>query len=394
MANNPKYDLDKIKFATDRPTYERAIKLYQNKKVRIFKDQGVGYSATVIGGSCYEVFVSNKKSDEGSCECYLGQGNMLCKHMVAVAIYAVLDGKPFPQESINLDIGPIFSNKKGELNTVEFQKTKELITNAIKYIKPYNGPSRNWFANQNSLEEGCNRLSAIFSKLPASEQTAKLVVSILLRLDAKLSRGGIDDSNGIVGNFIEQSVEMLQEYAKSDSRCKKAFKVLDGKETCFGWEEKLIWQKMEDTKEPLIWNDRLGKIEKESSFFESSTSIGTGLGGGVNSLRYAVIVSPLPSLKIGKKEKVIVKEVVKLTNKKNKNVIEQFKVEKDYMSLVLLVDWHVALDVVVRKFINEVNKKMKIFRSHYFSLNTHIPTDKEIRRYLKEIKAYNRTDWN
>ena len=114
----------------------------------------------------------------------------------------------------------------------------------MKYIKPYNGPLRIWFSYQNSLAEGCNRLSKrlskIVSELPVSEQTAKLLVDMLLRLDGKLCRGGVDDSDGTVGDFIEETVRVLKEYAELDFSCVATFKVLEGKETCFGWEETLL----------------------------------------------------------------------------------------------------------------------------------------------------------
>jgi hypothetical protein len=37
-----------------------------------------------------------------------------------------------------------------------------------------------------------------------------------LRLDDKLSRGGVDDSDGTVGGFIEETVHALEQYAKLD----------------------------------------------------------------------------------------------------------------------------------------------------------------------------------
>jgi len=61
-----------------------------------------------------------------------------------------------------------------------------------------------------------------------------------LRLDDRLCRGGVDDSDGTVGGFIEEIVQMLKEYAKFDPSCIKAFDKLDGKQTCFGWEEPLL----------------------------------------------------------------------------------------------------------------------------------------------------------
>jgi len=83
-------------------------------------------------------------------------------------------------------------------------------------------------------------LSAIVSELPVSVQTAKLLVNMLLRLDKKLCQGGIDDSNGTVGGFVYETVDMLKEYINLDTSCIKVFKKLCGQSTCFGWEEPLV----------------------------------------------------------------------------------------------------------------------------------------------------------
>ncbi len=236
----PAFDLDKIKFATDRPTFERAVGLYEAGKVTQFKEDPFGFSAIVLGGQPYHVYVSHKYYDKGSCDCYLGQNDTLCKHMVALAIYAILRGKLLKKEDKELIDSPKCSRVLGELSAEELKKVKETITSAMKFIKPYNGPSRIWFAYQNSLSEGCNRLSAIVSDLPVSQQTAKLLVDLLLRLDKKLCTGGVDDSNGTVGGFMEDVVYVLEQFAKLDKNCLKAFKKLTGIRTCFGWEEPLL----------------------------------------------------------------------------------------------------------------------------------------------------------
>jgi len=200
----PKYDLDKIKFATDGPTFEKAVDLYEN------------------------------------CECYLGQNDTLCKHMVAVAIYTVMGGKKLSDEDKRLVSQAVCSGRLGELSKSELAATKKAITASMRHIKSYESPSRIWFAYQNSLSEGCNRLSKIVSELPVSKQTAKLLVDTLLRLDDRLCRGGVDDSDGTVGGFIEETVQVLKEYAKLNPSCAEAFNELKGKETCFGWEEPLL----------------------------------------------------------------------------------------------------------------------------------------------------------
>lgn len=245
IKNNmpPKYDLDKIKFATDGPTFEKAVAIYESGGVKNFEYNGVsGFLARVkgSGGNFYEVFVSARRYDEGGCNCYLGQNNTLCKHMVVVAIYAVKEGKLLTDKEKQQVSQVTCSGRLGEVNKKGLLAIKKEITDAMKYIKSYNGPSRIWFQYQNSLSEGCNRLSKIISELPVSEQTAKLLVNVLLRLDDKLCRGGVDDSDGTVGGFIEETVQVLEEYVKLDPNCVKAFEGLKGKETCFGWEEPLL----------------------------------------------------------------------------------------------------------------------------------------------------------
>jgi hypothetical protein len=236
----PKFDLDKIKFATDAPTFKKAVALYEGGKVTQFTEGIRMYSAVVIGTKPYRVSVEPRRYDSGHCECYLGQNDTLCKHVVAVAIYAVKGGEPLSDDDKRQVSQVTCSGRLGELNKEELSAVKKLITGSMKYIKPYNGPSRIWFSYQSSLSEGCNRLSKIVSGLPVSEQTAKLLVDMLLRLDNKLCRSGLDDSDGTVGGFMAEVVNVLQEYAKFDHSCTKAFNELRYKETCFGWEERLF----------------------------------------------------------------------------------------------------------------------------------------------------------
>jgi len=238
----PLFTLDKIKFATDPATFERAVKIYESGGVVDFEDNGYSCSAKVRGsqGNFYEVAVTAKYYDRGHCDCYLGEREILCKHMVAVALYALLGGKPLSTEDKEVITSPKCSGRLGVLSKEELSAVKKSITAAMRYIKPCNGPSKIWFAYQNSLSEGCNRLSAIISNLPVSQQTAKLLVDLLLRLDKKLSMGGVDDSDGTVGSFIYETVNVLEEYAKLDSSCIKAFKKLCNQEINFEWQESLI----------------------------------------------------------------------------------------------------------------------------------------------------------
>ena len=235
----PNFDLEKIKYGVDESTFQKAVSLYENGKVTKFNNNGYTYTATVLGTQQYRVIVSNRHYDEGNCECYLGQNDTLCKHMVAVAIYAVAGGGKLKEEDKQQVTKPFSSRILGELNKENLKIAKKEITHAISFIKYYQGPSRTWFAYQDSLTEGVNRLSTMISKLPISKQTTGLIVQTLLRLDKKL-QSGVDDSDGTVGGFIEEAVDVLIESAKVDSGCKKEFEKLRGRETCFGWEDSLL----------------------------------------------------------------------------------------------------------------------------------------------------------
>jgi hypothetical protein len=236
----PHYDLEKIKYSTDAPTFAKAVGLYESGKVTHFREEVGAYSAIVLGTKPYRVVVEARRNDYGHCNCYLGQKEMLCKHMVGVAIYAVQRGKPLTEEDKRRVTHPACSGKLGTLDKKELAAAKNSVTEALKYIKPYRGPSRLWFSYQQSLSEGCRRLAKIISDLPVGEQTARLLVDLLLRLDKKISYGATDDSDGTVGGLMEAAVRVLEEYAALDPDCIKVFSRLEHKETCFGWEEPLM----------------------------------------------------------------------------------------------------------------------------------------------------------
>src|SRR3989344_9705525 len=87
---HPKFTLQDIKYADDPETFFRAEELFRSGKVGKIQEDPRGYRAKVQGTKAYEVSVSYKRIDEGSCSCYMGKNNILCKHMLALSL-AVLD---------------------------------------------------------------------------------------------------------------------------------------------------------------------------------------------------------------------------------------------------------------------------------------------------------------
>jgi len=235
-----KYDLNKIKFATDEATFKRAVGLYESGKVTEVEEFGSDFTAVVLGTKPYRVSVSGRNYKRGHCTCYLGERDMLCKHMVALALHAVMYGKPLSDKDKELSYQVECSKRLGMLSKEELAALKKAITESMQYIKPYRGPSRTWFANQDSLQEGCNRLSAVISDLPINRQVTDILVKLLLRLERKLAVGGVDDSNGIVGKFVGELIALLEEFAKIDPSCIDVFEQLCEREDYFGWKESLI----------------------------------------------------------------------------------------------------------------------------------------------------------
>jgi hypothetical protein len=240
-AHSPvKYDLDKIRRSADSQAFQKALDLYAQGKVRKFKVLADHCKAEVAGTQLYDVVVSLGHFDRGDCNCYVGQKHMLCKHMVATAIMAVKRGQKLDQSETNANPFPVSSNQLGELTPAQLDATKTAIKKGVRCIKAYRGPSRTWFSYQRSLSEGTSRLSEVVGALPVSLQTTKIIVDLLIRLDRKLSTGGVDDSDGTVGGFIQESAVVLRQFASLDPGCKQAFYRLTLRPTCFDWEVPLV----------------------------------------------------------------------------------------------------------------------------------------------------------
>jgi hypothetical protein len=240
MNAPPEYNLDTIRYAVDEGTWERAVALYEGGKVKDVKELRDGYAARVSGGSVYQVNVSRKHVDRGDCDCYVGKNGELCKHMIAVAIYAVRGGEPLSAEDKRHVSEVVFSGATGDISDDALKEAKQHITAGMRCIKAYDGPSRTWFAYQGKLDEGCMRIAEAVSVLPAHEKTAKLLLDTLLKLDKKLSTGGVDDSDGVVGNCMNGIVDVLLAFAAAEPACVRAFRILEKSEACFEWDKPLI----------------------------------------------------------------------------------------------------------------------------------------------------------
>ncbi len=219
----PHFTIQDIKYAEDSQTFQRAQDMFRSGKIGTIREDIRGYSARIQGTKTYDVSVSYKRIDVGSCSCYLGQNDTLCKHMLALAL-AVLD-------------------KSGGLQTNEpitnLNEVQECVNEGIRKLVPYNGPSRVWFEYQRKLAIGSGIIIDAIESLPASKKNADYLWKLVLRISKKLATGGIDDSEGEVGTCVYAIIEKLGAYSKESPELIPTLLSYSKDDTGFGFEDEL-----------------------------------------------------------------------------------------------------------------------------------------------------------
>lgn len=223
----PKFTIEDIQYADNEATFGRALDLYETGKVGpITADDRPAYSAVVQGTHPYQVSVSGKRVDDGDCDCYLGQHDRLCKHILALAL-AVLhaSGKAeHPGTATTARVNP--------------DEAKQLVKDGMKKLRVYSGPSRVWFSYQRSLATGAGMITKATGVLPPSKENATYLWRLVERIDKKLVNG-IDDSDGVVGVCIDGIIKQLADYAKQAPELMPVINKFCTRKTNFGFEESL-----------------------------------------------------------------------------------------------------------------------------------------------------------
>jgi hypothetical protein len=223
----PKFNFADVKFADGPATFKRAQGLYNAGKVDAIRETPLGYSATVLGTQAYKVSVSSKRVDDGQCDCYLGQHDRLCKHVLALALAVLtVSGKA--------DI-----DSTGSRTSTELTEVKQQVTDAMRHLKAYTGPSRIWFSYQRKLATGAGIIAHAVSALPPSKENAVYLWSVVVRLDQMLSNR-VDDSDGYVGECVHKIIQQLADYAKANPDLVPPIKRLAEKKTSFDFEVELL----------------------------------------------------------------------------------------------------------------------------------------------------------
>jgi len=237
----PNFTLFDIQMGVGGEEFKKGKKLYDDGKVGKLEAEYYGVSSLVSGTHDYNVNVEYKHFDRGNCSCYLGQKDVLCKHMVALAIACSYKYRPEDAKIVEHPLDQaVCSGQVRDISKEELASIKKEITSALRYLKSYDGPPKTWFTYQDSLIKGSRLLLYTLSKLPVCKKSADVCIDLIIRIDSKMANTGIDDSDGTVGDLVFQILELLSLF-KEEVPELKAY-VIDKfpKKTNFEWEKELF----------------------------------------------------------------------------------------------------------------------------------------------------------
>lgn len=222
----PKYTINEIKYAHSPVMYERAKGLYQTGKVMEITERQHSYAATIQGTHPYAVSVSKSHVDKGDCTCYMGKNEMLCKHMLALALAVLHASGKIEETTPN-------TNTSSDLNDV-----KPVVTAGFAKLRPYRGSSRIWFGYQRELATGAGIIAEAVSTLPPTKENANYLWNVIGRIDRKLING-VDDFDGVVGDCAARIIDQLAKYANIAPELEPVIEKYCNKKTNFCFEEEL-----------------------------------------------------------------------------------------------------------------------------------------------------------
>lgn len=205
----PKYTLQDIQLSVGNTEFSKGLQLFRSDKVGVIQEIFSGFESTVSGTEKYIVVVDSNHFDKSECNCYLGQKNYLCKHVLALAIAVVHKYRPQDMAIIDHPLDQaVCSGNIGDISEQELSEIENEIKVGLGYIKSWSGPSKRWFEYQDNLSKGSRIILLVLSKLPICEKSVVICISLLKKLDKKLL-GSVDDSDGTIGNLMEEIIELL-----------------------------------------------------------------------------------------------------------------------------------------------------------------------------------------
>lgn len=222
----PGFTIEEVRYADSNAVFDRALTIFESGKIGPITSNRQGYSAVIIGTHPYQVSVSAKRVDTGSCNCYLGQHDRLCKHILALAL-AVLH-----------KTGRISHPRTALTSPKSPEEAKQAIREGMKKLRAYTGPSRVWFSYQRDLATGSAMIAEAVDTLPPTKQNAQFLWRLIERIDRKLANA-VDDSDGQVSECTAVIIRRLADYAEQAPELAPTIQAFCKRKTSFDFEHDL-----------------------------------------------------------------------------------------------------------------------------------------------------------
>jgi hypothetical protein len=173
-----------VRYGVDPGTFVRGLRLFTDGAVKNFQHHPGFITSQVQGGDLYRVGITPNSFERADCTCYVGQDDILCKHVVALALEILKKRQIVDDEGNNL-------NPQFDLNTESGAKAQ--INTGFRKIIPYVGPSKKWFEYQGKLALGSNLITDTLNSFASNKENIKYLWTLVVKISKKLSHGGVDD---------------------------------------------------------------------------------------------------------------------------------------------------------------------------------------------------------
>lgn len=113
----------------------------------------------------------------------------------------------------------------------------------------------------------------------------------------------------------------------------------------------------------------------------------TGLGGDGKLLRYFVVIPASKHTLLKPSFKTKVNTTFKSLFAQTEAKVEKITISPDHIRLMLLINMDNSVDEIVIPFIQKINFDSAGLLEHYLVVNTQIPSEDDVRKYVKETKS-------
>ena len=211
-----------IEHAVSKPTLKKAEKLFNDDCVLDVEYKRTEICASIMSTKEYTTCISYKDFFNSYCNCYAGQEDKMCKHVLALALYV-------------LDDNELLDDEVQQAKSLE--EAKVLVKKGVAKIRSYNGPSKTWFRYTHNLYVSAKIIEDAVVDLPAGKDEVKYLWKLVLRLSKKLATTGVDDSDGAVGGAIDTITYKIIEMAKEKEELIPLLEKFAKDDTGFGFED-------------------------------------------------------------------------------------------------------------------------------------------------------------